>query len=219
MTPRFVILGRPVKVGDGRRPYKLQTTFVGAGANIQDAGGGRQKAPRESNKHVLRWAAVSKMYNMLVPGRSASPENPLMGLQMLASPEDRRAGSSATTSQLILLVEDDFVLRGALTELLRDEGYQVECAASGIEALKRLDHAPAPSLVLLDIMLPYMDGLEFRAAQLASPAMADIPVIVISAVGTGPDADRFHFARTFSKPIDTVKLLASIREVLEPDGA
>jgi CheY-like chemotaxis protein len=120
--------------------------------------------------------------------------------------------------QLLLLVEDDFVLRGALSELLREEDYVIECAANGLEALRRLNGSPRPALVLLDIMLPHMDGLTFRAAQLASPAVADIPVIVISALGIGSAAG-MSFARTFTKPLDTVALLDSIREVLAPPQA
>jgi CheY-like chemotaxis protein len=125
----------------------------------------------------------------------------------------------ATSAPLILLVEDDFILRGSLTEMLRDEGYGVECAANGVEGLRRLLQPPRPALVLLDIMMPHMDGLTFRATQLALPAVAEIPVIVISAVGPGRSAAALAFSRTFSKPIDTVELLRSIHEVLEPSDS
>ena len=88
---------------------------------------------------------------------------------------------------LILLIEDDFMLRGSLAAVLQSEGYRVESAANALDALRRLERAPKPSLILLDIMLPYMDGLEFRALQRAAPDMADIPVIVITAVGVRPE--------------------------------
>jgi CheY-like chemotaxis protein len=126
---------------------------------------------------------------------------------------------TTSTLPLLLLVEDDFILRGALTEMLYDEGYQVECAANGVEGLRRLLQPPRPALVLLDIMMPHMDGLTFRSTQLALPAFADIPVIVISAAGPGRGAADLGFARTFTKPIDTAGLLVSIREVLETPKA
>src|SRR5262245_41843900 len=93
----------------------------------------------------------------------------------------RRLVSTAEPA-LILLIEDDFVLRGSLAVALQMEGYKVECAADALEALRRLERPPIPSLILLDIMLPYMDGLEFRGLQRAVPYLADIPVIVITAV-------------------------------------
>jgi CheY-like chemotaxis protein len=113
----------------------------------------------------------------------------------------------------ILLVEDDFVLRGTLSEILRDEGYAVECSANGLDALRRLERAPKPSLILLDIMLPYMDGLEFRAAQKSNPGIADIPVIVITAVGVLPEvAIELDLQQAFFKPLDRPRLLDAIKK-------
>ena len=114
--------------------------------------------------------------------------------------------------RFILLVEDDAILRESLTESLRGEGFRVQCAANGLDALKRLEQAPAPSLILLDIMMPYMDGLEFRSLQRASRQAADIPVIVITAVGMRREIAReLALERTFFKPLDMRALLASIR--------
>jgi CheY-like chemotaxis protein len=134
---------------------------------------------------------------------------------LLPGSERQPRPKTTSASPLILLVEDDFILRGALTETLCDEGYQVECAANGVEGLRRVLQPPRPALVLLDIMMPHMDGLTFRSTQLALPVIADIPVIVISAAGPGRGAAGLRFARMFTKPIDTSGLLDSIREVLE----
>jgi CheY-like chemotaxis protein len=113
---------------------------------------------------------------------------------------------------LILLVEDDFVLRSSLATFLHAEGYRVESAANALDALRRLERAPKPSLILLDIMLPYMDGLEFRALQRATPAIADIPVIVITAVGVRPDvAAELDLRQALFKPLERPKLLHAIR--------
>jgi two-component system, chemotaxis family, chemotaxis protein CheY len=117
----------------------------------------------------------------------------------------------------ILLVEDDFMLRGSLAAVLQEEGYKVECAANALDALRRLERRPKPSLILLDIMLPYMDGLEFRAVQRATPDMADIPVIVITAVGVRPDiAAELDLRQSFFKPLERPRLLDAIRRHCAP---
>jgi len=131
--------------------------------------------------------------------------------------ELERRSKPSDGSRLILLVEDDFILRSALSELLRDEGYSVECAANGVEALRRVLQPPRPGLVLLDIMMPHMDGLTFRATQLALPAVADIPAIVMSAVDRMRGTASLRFARMLPKPIDTAGLLDSIRSIFEPE--
>jgi CheY-like chemotaxis protein len=131
------------------------------------------------------------------------------------------ANSGAVTPPepgLILLVEDDFMLRGSLGTLLETEGYRVESSANALDALQRLGRAPKPSLILLDIMLPYMDGLEFRAVQLRTRAIAEIPVIVITAVGIRPEvAAELDLGAAFFKPLDRAKLLAAIKCVCAPN--
>src|SRR5437762_11749160 len=81
----------------------------------------------------------------------------------------------------VLAVEDDFDLRDALVPILEYEGHRVVSAANGQEALERLQTMPPPSLILLDLMMPVMDGEEFRARQLRDPTLASIPVVVVSA--------------------------------------
>ena len=125
---------------------------------------------------------------------------------------------AATESNFILLVEDDFMLRASLAALLESEGYRVECAANALDALQRLERSPGPSLILLDIMLPYMDGLEFRALQRRTRAIADIPIIVITAVGIKPQvAEELDLRQAFSKPLDRLRLLSAIRRHCSPN--
>jgi DNA-binding response OmpR family regulator len=85
----------------------------------------------------------------------------------------------------VLVVEDDPDIRDALAEALESQGYEVDRARDGADAL-RVARARVPDVILLDLMMPVMNGWAFRAAQRGDRALADIPVIVISAV----DPDR-----------------------------
>jgi CheY-like chemotaxis protein len=87
---------------------------------------------------------------------------------------------STTPKGEVLVVEDDYAIRETLRDLLQDEGYPVLSASNGQEALTLLEHC-SPRLILLDLMMPVMDGREFRLAQRSDPALARIPVVVISA--------------------------------------
>ncbi len=81
----------------------------------------------------------------------------------------------------ILIIEDDEGVGPSIAHLLRDEGYQVEVAANGLVALERLRSDPLPSLILLDLMMPGMDGIEFRVRQLSDARISSVPVVLISA--------------------------------------
>ena len=85
-------------------------------------------------------------------------------------------------TQFVLVVDDDRDIRDSLVELIEDRGYRAVGAGNGVEALDVLRASPAPPcLILLDLMMPMMDGREFREHQVGNPAWRDIPVIVISA--------------------------------------
>ncbi|HEY2730721.1 MAG TPA: response regulator [Polyangia bacterium] len=121
------------------------------------------------------------------------------------------------SSGTILLVEDDFVLRASLAELFSSQGYLVECAAHGLEAFHRLNTASVkPSVIVLDLMMPYMDGLEFRTLQKALPSVADIPVVVITANGkSAVEAAQMDVKETFYKPVNTWRLLETVRALAQ----
>jgi CheY-like chemotaxis protein len=83
---------------------------------------------------------------------------------------------------VVLVVEDDPDIRATLCDALEDNGYSPVGAANGVEALEYLrSDAEKPCLILLDLMMPVMDGQTFRSEQVADPALARIPVVVISA--------------------------------------
>ncbi len=108
----------------------------------------------------------------------------------------------------VLIVEDDPEVRESLRRLLSDEGYEVTTAAEGQEGLERLHAQPQPCCVVLDLMLPNMDGFEFRVRQMGDPEVAAIPVIVLSA---GGDVERkvahLGVAASLTKPPDFDRLL------------
>jgi CheY-like chemotaxis protein len=90
----------------------------------------------------------------------------------------------AARSCTVLLVEDDIDVREAVTDTLQDAGYRVMAARHGQEALELLRNGgPRPCLILLDLMMPVMDGWQFRDLQSKDPALADIPVVALSAHG------------------------------------
>jgi len=114
----------------------------------------------------------------------------------------------------ILLVDDDPDIRSAVKEFLHHEGFTVVPAPNGADALNTLRTGFRPNVIVLDIMMPVMDGWDFRAAQLADPSLRDIPVIVISASGFGRDTLRSQL-NTFdvvSKPIELDDFLKAVRQ-------
>jgi CheY-like chemotaxis protein len=115
----------------------------------------------------------------------------------------------------ILLVEDDEIVRRAIQMVLEWEGYEVECASNGQEALDTLRAGSRPSLILLDILMPILDGEEFRREQLRDPRLASIPVIVVSAAHF---ADAVSAAHHIRKPFEVQELLDAIHEQVAPIG-
>ncbi len=83
----------------------------------------------------------------------------------------------------ILVIDDDADIRESLSDMLTDEGHQVCVAANGQEALDLLRRSPAPCMILLDLMMPVMNGWQFVVEQASDPALAAIPVWIITAAG------------------------------------
>ncbi|MGE3683918.1 MAG: response regulator [Bdellovibrionales bacterium] len=84
----------------------------------------------------------------------------------------------------LLVVEDSVDFQDLLKQLFESEGYHVVYASNGEEALKKLrsdSDADLPGLILLDLMMPVMDGFEFRDKQLLDPRLAGIPVVIMTA--------------------------------------
>ena len=114
---------------------------------------------------------------------------------------------SAGARPTILVVEDDADALEALGDLLESQGYTVTSARHGAEALDLLGQSPLPRLIVLDLLMPTMDGWEFRRRQKNDPRIADIPVVVVSASSSAKPIDADAVLR---KPVDIDRLLETI---------
>jgi CheY-like chemotaxis protein len=94
-----------------------------------------------------------------------------------------KEGMGSDELEYILVVEDDRDLRELLCEALRFEGYNVVCVEHGAAALRHLQAGARPCMILLDLMMPVMDGWTFRSEMLKDATLADIPVVVMTAAG------------------------------------
>ena len=112
--------------------------------------------------------------------------------------------------QRVLLVEDDALIREAMKMVLEWEGYRVACAGHGREALDLLRKGEPPALILLDLMMPVLDGWSFRRELQRDPALAPIPVVVVSAADVRGAVDAAGHVR---KPFQAEELLDAIRGV------
>lgn len=120
--------------------------------------------------------------------------------------------------RMVLVVEDDFDVRDAVHFLLEDLGMRVLTAGDGQEALDLLRKSPElPSLILLDLMMPNMNGYQFRDEQTNDPRLAAIPVVVFSADGRIDDgAHDMGGVPCLRKPVDMDLLVAALVRQLGP---
>jgi CheY-like chemotaxis protein len=123
----------------------------------------------------------------------------------------------AVARQGVLVVEDDVDILRAIVQVLEDEGITVRAAENGRAALAalRAPGARPPRVILLDLMMPIMDGWAFRAEQLRDPTLAGIPVIVLTADGRATEKTGvMKGAGGLRKPVDLLTLLAALRPFL-----
>ncbi|MEO8704645.1 MAG: response regulator, partial [Kofleriaceae bacterium] len=131
--------------------------------------------------------------------------------RMLRDARDREA---VFEGRRILIVEDDVRNVFALTSVLEPKGAVVEIARNGREALSALDKHPDTDLVLMDIMMPEMDGLEATRALRKQPRFARTPVIALTAKAMNDDREKCIAAGAndyIAKPLDVDKLISLAR--------
>ncbi len=111
----------------------------------------------------------------------------------------------------ILIVEDDNSIRELLVELLQSEGYDVGSANNGLEGIKYLQSNTLPDLILIDLMMPIMDGYSFRIEQMKNPLWANIPVVVMSAEANAKEKlKNFGITAFLSKPVELDTILKTV---------
>ena len=125
------------------------------------------------------------------------------------------------SSRRLLFVEDDDATRKSLAEALQGDGFEVVTAGDGREALQLLRDGLRPSAILLDVMMPVMDGWDFRYVQLNDPSLRDIPVLLVTASGFSPETIRLQFGdvELIRKPIRYAALRETLRRVCGPDSS
>jgi CheY-like chemotaxis protein len=107
----------------------------------------------------------------------------------------------------VMVVEDDALIRELVSHILAGEGFTAVGASNGAEALQRLRvEGVQPALILLDLVMPVMNGWQFRAEQLKDPELAGIPVVIMS----GTDGGEVPAQARVPKPIEIERLLDTV---------
>jgi CheY-like chemotaxis protein len=123
-------------------------------------------------------------------------------------------------SRNVLIVEDDPDVRDALTQVLEFEGYGVTGVCNGVEAIESMRSGASPHVILLDLMMPVMDGMQFRSEQLRDPQLANIPVVIISADRKAEQkAESMGVAAYLKKPLEVDNLLDLVARLSEGNGS
>jgi two-component system, chemotaxis family, chemotaxis protein CheY len=114
---------------------------------------------------------------------------------------------------VVLLVEDDADMRNDLATILEYEGYRVRTASDGTEALDQLRNGLEPSLIVLDLMMPQMNGWQFREEQRKSPELLRIPLVLLSGNSdVRRHAEDLGAVDYLAKPIDLGKLIGILKQ-------
>jgi CheY-like chemotaxis protein len=112
----------------------------------------------------------------------------------------------------ILIVEDENDIRESLKEFLESENFSVATAVNGEDALQKLSNSSIPKLILLDLLMPVMNGMEFRRRQVRDQRIADVPVIIMSADNLTPDKAGDLGTKFLKKPMEIDSMLSMIHE-------
>ena len=135
-------------------------------------------------------------------------------VQQLKENVERTVTPTEKSQKTILVVDDEPHIRQLLRQELEATGYQVEVAKDGMDALKRIKTVP-PDLIILDVMMPNINGFDLAAVLKNDPATMEIPTIVLSIIQDQERGYRLGVDRYLSKPIDTDALLHDIKILLD----
>ncbi len=110
----------------------------------------------------------------------------------------------------VLIVDDDYDIRTSLRDLLEEEGYQASVVENGARAVERLRGGDAPCVILLDLMMPVMDGWTFLDRRRSDPALSSIPVVVLTAADEPLFPEGLPAGHCLRKPIDLPLVLEMV---------
>jgi CheY-like chemotaxis protein len=114
----------------------------------------------------------------------------------------------------VLIVDDDPDIRDAVGECLRYEGYDVHSAADGRDALDRLEYGLRPAVILLDLMMPVLNGFDVLEALKSRPEWKSIPVVIVSANRGYEVEDLSGAVSILRKPVNVDRLLAAVEQAV-----
>ena len=121
------------------------------------------------------------------------------------------SGNAVGTKATILVIDDDDDIRAVLAMVLDEAGFRVVTAANGREALEHLREDPQPDVILLDLMMPEMDGYQFRAEQQRDPALRAIPTLIVTAGTVTSRVEALGAEAILRKPVSLRRLVDTIR--------
>jgi CheY-like chemotaxis protein len=148
---------------------------------------------------------------MRLCGNAAVPDG---GARAILDSMEAFTDTRSSAPDSVLIVEDDEDLRDSMASSLRDAGFEVAVASHGLEALARLRSEARPGVILLDLMMPEMNGWELMATLQADPALRGIPILVMTASGLTPSSERA--CAVLKKPFSEARLVELVRQARLP---
>lgn len=139
-------------------------------------------------------------------------------LQRIKAHSELAETAGSEVRPTVLVVDDDDSIREYLSELLHDQGYDVDTAVDGMDALKRVS-SNLPDIIVLDLMMPNMDGMETARRLKENPDTASLPIIILTIEGDPEEGFRLGVDRFFTKPLVRKEFLADLATLTRKDGS